>query len=290
MTTHIKKISYIAIVFVLLLTACKPQEDVKPDLGLVPVISSSDYSIEIVGSKVIFNFLADQVTPILYVDSKTIHTNRIDTLSFEWKGTYSVVLKEYNKAGISKDSVIIPLEIPSNDPAITSNENYQNLTGGSSKTWVWDKNTSGHLGCGESGLNWPNWYSAAPLAKDGMGLYDDELTFVLDNPTKVATYILNSGTGVFVNTSAATTMDPVTYPTAPSADVLIPYTQPKQNWVITTEGGVNYMTFTNAGFPSYVCNPAGIGGKYIILSLTATELYLQMKCSGINWYFKFIPK
>lgn len=54
------------------------------------------------------------------------------------------------------------------------------LTGESSKVWIMDAATPGHLGCGETIANPTGWWSAAPYEKTGTALYDDELTFNAD--------------------------------------------------------------------------------------------------------------
>ena len=111
MTTHIKKFSYIAIAFVLLLSACKPQEDVKPDLGLTPTVSASDYSLSKIDENHLeFKYLKSENVPLVLVNGKA-YTNYIDTIILGSKGTYNLVYKVYNKAGISNDSIVQPVVI-----------------------------------------------------------------------------------------------------------------------------------------------------------------------------------
>lgn len=47
-------------------------------------------------------------------------------------------------------------------------------------TWVWDKETAGHFGCGETIDNPTGWWSAAPNDKKDFGLYDNKITFTAD--------------------------------------------------------------------------------------------------------------
>ena len=292
MRTFLKNIGYIAASLVLLLSACQPQEDVKIDLGEKPVISASDYSVEVLANSVKFKFTADKATPIWFINETALMTSREFTLSYLWKGNYSIKLKEYNKAGIS-DSIIIPFVIETTDPSICANTTYKNLTGGceksEGKTWIWDSKVKGHLGCGDPLKNVPDWWSANANEKANLGIYDDELTFVLN---VAQDFTLKTNGDVLVNADAAISFDPAHYTTKPSSDVTILFTPPKQNWSIVEVSGVQYIVLSNGGFPSYVSNPSALatGAKYKILSLTANELYIVLNATGINWYYRFIPK
>jgi len=63
--------------------------------------------------------------------------------------------------------------VPPYDPA----EDIRYISGGSEKTWVMDKATKGHLGCGPTGTNGLEWWSANPFDKEGFSMYDNQLTF-----------------------------------------------------------------------------------------------------------------
>lgn len=68
------------------------------------------------------------------------------------------------------------------------------LTNNSSKTWVTDRETPGHLGVGPSDAFTPNWWSAPPNDKAAVGcLYDDEITFTKDANNRV--YMNNDNKG-----------------------------------------------------------------------------------------------
>lgn len=73
-----------------------------------------------------------------------------------------------------------------------------NLTGGSSKIWVVDKDAPGHFGVGagpSQGANenfWPNWYSAGPNSRTPAE-YDDELTFTKAGPNSISMVLDNKG-------------------------------------------------------------------------------------------------
>ena len=83
---------------------------------------------------------------------------------------------------------------------LTSKEPGGNGGGGSEDpivgTWVWDKETAAHFGCGETIENPTGWWSAAPNEKKDFGLYDNKITFTADGK-----YIFDPGEdgNIYVN-------------------------------------------------------------------------------------------
>lgn len=75
------------------------------------------------------------------------------------------------------------------------------FTGGSSKTWVTDKDANGHFGVGPVDQFYPIWYEAPPNAREACA-YDDEITFSLNTDNSIAMTIDNKGTSF--STAAAT--------------------------------------------------------------------------------------
>ena len=53
------------------------------------------------------------------------------------------------------------------------------LTGGTSKVWVTDKEAGGHFGVGPNTAFDPIWYAAGPNSREACA-YDDEITFAKD--------------------------------------------------------------------------------------------------------------
>lgn len=52
----------------------------------------------------------------------------------------------------------------------------QNLTNGTSRIWITDKDAPGHFGVGPNSEFWPMWYAATPNSREACA-YDDEITF-----------------------------------------------------------------------------------------------------------------
>ncbi len=112
-----KRIKFIPIILAIMLSACMPTDEVKPDLGTVIKLSASDYSIKQDNEKTntyIVEFLTQMATPIWSYDGD-VKTDRTSSFYFPKKGEYNIILKAYNKAGIS-DSILIPVSIAVSDP------------------------------------------------------------------------------------------------------------------------------------------------------------------------------
>lgn len=281
----------------LMFSACSPDEGSKPDIGGIPQSTDIRYSAHALAedpNSIEFIFENEGASPywslISATGEATHKTDRRFVYKYLWAGDYEVNIQMYNKGGLS-DPQTFPIKIAQNSEDIYKDKDLINLTGGKTqKIWVWDKDVAGHLGCGEASGSTPNWWSAAPNEQKDKDIYDDELSFVL---SKYYTYNLVTHGKILVNETAAEIMDPVHYPHGSEVAVVVDYTQPeKQSWSLTNDEGKLYLQFSSKAFPSYVANPDALGGKYEVIELTESTLYLKWKGNGngINWYFRFKVK
>jgi hypothetical protein len=102
---------------------------------------------------------------------------------------YTVIASAIGTGGVTstttkKITVFVAFEIP----AVI----LQNLTKGSSQTWVTDKLTVGHVGVGPVNTYASDYYSAQPNERAAC-LYDDEITFSKDANNNVTLTIDNKG-------------------------------------------------------------------------------------------------
>ena len=170
-----------------------------------------------------------------------------------------------------------------------------NLTNGSTKVWIADKDTPGHFGVGpgpNQGANetfWPSWYSAGPNSRASDGFYDDEITFSKDANNNVSMDLDNKG-NTFVLGAA------VSYYGLTGGEGQFP---------IATSG-VKRLSFMNATSNSTTDNSTriqfsvpgnglvmiGIGSNlYEILALTNTSMTLRtIGADGNAWYQIFKAK
>ena len=199
---------------------------------------------------------------------------------------YTITVNAIGTGGIistvsQKVKVFVAFEIPA--------EILQNLTGGSSKVWMCDKDADGHFGVGPADLFYPMWYAAAANSRAADGFYDDEITFAKTASNQVTLNLDNKGS-TFILGGA------VSYYGQSGGEGQYP---------LSTLGvkELSFMNATSASTPDnstriqfsvpgngLVC--VGLGtNMYEILSLTSTTMELRVISSDTNaWYQKFKVK
>jgi len=179
-----------------------------------------------------------------------------------------------------KVKVFVAFEIPA---LILSN-----LTGGSSKVWVTDKDAPGHFGVGPNTEFSPIWYSATPNTREACA-YDDEITFSKDANNNVFMSIDNKGQSFSIGASSS----------------FYGFGGGDACFGINT-GGNKKLVFMDATSASTPANSTriqfdvpgngiinfGTGGTtYEILSLTPTQIHLRnIGIDGNSWYQKLKVK
>ena len=93
-----------------------------------------------------------------------------------------------------KVTVFVAFEIPATI--------LQNMTGGTSKRWVSDKEAPGHFGVGPNDAFSAIWYEAGPNSRDACS-YDDEITFSKDANNNILMSIDNKGQSFSIGASTA---------------------------------------------------------------------------------------
>ncbi|RCH55700.1 hypothetical protein DJ568_07390 [Mucilaginibacter hurinus] len=164
------------------------------------------------------------------------------------------------------------------------------LTGGTStsKVWVTDRETVGHVGVGPTDLFWPSYYEAGPNQRAEC-LYDDEITFAADANNNISMTIDNKGQSFF--TEASTAFYGKTGPdncydfdvAAPRNLVFMDATSAS-----TTENSTR-IQFTVPG--NGLINFGTGGTTYEILSISDTQVHLRnIGADGLAWYQKLKVK
>ncbi|HPV87674.1 MAG TPA: PKD domain-containing protein, partial [Bacteroidales bacterium] len=167
-----------------LLFACTQPEYLKPNKSLIPKAADIQVTVntsydENFLTTVTFEYTAPAGTiPVFIFNGKEYITQSRVVKTYKKAGTYAVEVKAMNSHGISDGSKLVEFVVEYDyiapyDPA----EDIRFISGGSEKTWVMDAATKGHMGCGPSGSNGLDWWSANPYDKEGMSLYDNQLTF-----------------------------------------------------------------------------------------------------------------
>lgn len=180
-----KRILYMFALLTLVFSACNPMEDDMPDIGAAP--SASDLAIEIKPTDDPYRFTVTNNSSVTGMAQWDLGNGRITKGEevvgyYPLPGTYTIKLTLYTKGGST--SITKELVTTETDYALFEDPFFTALSGGTEalegKTWVMDSTTSGHFGVGPAGDASPSWWAAAPLAKVGHFIYDDEFTFVLD--------------------------------------------------------------------------------------------------------------
>lgn len=222
------------------------------------------------------------------------------TARFRDAGDYSVEVKAYNYNGVSVGSVIkeFTLENTYRDPFDQSK--YLNaVSNNGSQEWMWNSTVAGHFGCGETIDNPIGWWPCGAGEKEGVGLYDDRMTFDKDG-----NYTFNPGEGgtLYVNHDVSTL--PGTDP-ALTADYEIPFEaftstyHFEQNWnaagieeiyLVLEEGkNLSYVphdeTLTNPRYLVVENKPADMKKKLNLVWYTPTG----NNGGPIAWKFEFVP-
>ena len=228
------------------------------------------------------------------------------SLRFRDAGDYVVEVKAYNAHGVSMGSktCTFTMENTYRDPFDASP--YMKAL---ANTWQWDKETDGHFGCGsinaETGkatTDGTDWWRCGVNGKDGVGLYDDTITF-----TEAGEYTYNPGEDgvVYVNWGmAAGGKYPGNYAgdeqdyQAPIESFTCKYTI-ENNWnaagieeiylVLEPGHNLSYIPHQTAiDNPRYRFLETNVGSIRKTLSLVNEEP-AENGGAGIAWKYQFVP-
>lgn len=101
----------------------------------------------------------------------------VHTYGHTGERTFEITITAYGPAGISSARSVEVDVLRNFEP---NPELVEFLTGNSSKVWVIDSLAAGHMGVGPAEGFSPDWWSAPPMDKQGLGIYDDEYVFHVD--------------------------------------------------------------------------------------------------------------
>jgi hypothetical protein len=161
----------------------------------------------------------------------------------------------------------------------------QNLTGGSSKIWITDKNAVGHFGVGPVTDFAPTYYAAAPNTREACA-YDDEITFSKDASNNMFINVDNKGQSFIIGAATSsygltggdncyniTTIGVKPLAFSPATTASTTANSTRIQFKIPTNGILNFAT--------------GFNSVYEILSLNATTMHVRnIGADGLSWYQK----
>ncbi|RZK20192.1 MAG: PKD domain-containing protein [Pedobacter sp.] len=277
---------FLSLLIVLSFSACK-KENTNKDLDAAPTADQVKFTVTPSATNANVVTLVNQSPGFKalwdFGNGATADGNSV-TASYPLAGTYNVKLTIATAGGsVSSTKTVV---IAATNPAMLTDPAFTTLSGGLSNTagftWVIDQKSAGHLGVGPITSQAPDWYQAAADEKNGLGFYDDEMTFNM-NALKY-TYD-NKGT-TFANAANA----PGIGGPGGSSDPTVNYTPPTNlTWLVTETNGVKYLTISGGGFISYYLGVS----QYQILSLNENEMWLRCldkANAGNAWYLKLVKK
>jgi len=154
-----------------------------------------------------------------------------------------------------------------------------NYAAGLAGSWTWDPSVQGHFGCGPSGSNGLDWWSAAPYDKQGQGLYDDILTFKADG-----SYQFDPGPGGTIYCNWECGFHPEFGTGEQNVDYAVPVEVQASTYALE-EGSIKWPANT---FVSYIPNAQTLANPvYKITKMTTYILELVTDNGGIAWHYRF---
>ena len=297
-------------IFVLLLASCtidyvEPVQSGLPQASsLTPVITVDQET-----NYVTFSITDKEVVPLWIfgseridkdVNKKFAYAQNGITLRIRDAGVHTVELKAYNANGISQGSQILTYELENTYRDPFNPTPYMKAI---ANAWVWDKETPGHFGCGETAENPTGWWSCGANEKEDMGLYDDIMTFTADGQY---TYDPGSGGTVYVNWGSDFLADGHADEIAAKTDYqaeIAAYTHPytiENNW---NEAGIEeiVLVLQEGDNLSYVPNKEAYttNTRYQFVSTKTSDIRKNLKLvnysptanngGSIAWLYSFVP-
>ena len=161
------------------------------------------------------------------------------------------------------------------------------LFGITSKTWVYDNDAQGYLGCGGSIGNPTEWWNGAPHDKDAYGVKDDELTFYADGK-----YTFNPGEDGMVYCNWESNYHHELWDGGQNSDYDAPADPQEATYTLDSDDDGDYIELPAGIFFGYVPNKAVLDTptKLYIKENTKDRLVLVAKFDGICWQMIFRPK
>lgn len=286
--------------------ACNP-EIPAPEQGKLPVASElrAHADVDQKTNQVTFWIEESNVIPLWIFGEEKIdgkenkkysYAQNHLTLRIREAGTHTVELRAYNSNGISQGSQTVEyvLENTYRDPFDATP-----YLKAMANTWVWDSTKDGHFGCGENIDNPTGWWSCGANGKDGVGLYDDILTFTAD-----AKYTYDPGEGGTVYVNKDVTAVPGASVHEEDYEIAIEaYTcdfSIENNW---NDAGIEeiYLVLPEGKNLSYVPNNDAVttNTRYLFVSTKQSDIKKNLRLvnysetandgGSIAWLYSFVP-
>ena len=167
------------------------------------------------------------------------------------------------------------------------------LTNNDSKTWHIGNELQGHLGCGESGTDGLNWWSASPNDKKDWGVYENLMTFSDNGGSSTGLYTYDPGTSgtIYVNTGIEDLPPYSDYNTFDGNDYVAPAPlQENVPFTLTVEGTDLFIVFPKGTLMGYLPNVELYNEpKFKVNDINRNKIEMTCDNGGIAWHYILVP-
>ena len=173
-----------------LLSSCVADSFEGADPHGIPTIDGVDFQISVdqETNQMIASYSPKAGTyPVWILDGTQYSTLQEVGYKNSEAGSHTVELKLANRNGFSQGSV--KKEYTFNNTIIDYSGDFRHIK---DKKWRFANKEAGHRACGPSGTACTEWWAAAPDEKKATGMYDDRITFSVDN-AKGGTFNYDAG-------------------------------------------------------------------------------------------------
>lgn len=201
-------------------------------------------------------------------------------------GTYPVEVRVGNRNGVSEGSktfdIVIENTIVDYGPYMTR------LTANDTKTWMIAKDEPGHLGCGASGGDGLEWWSAQPNDKAAWGVYDNRMIFSSTGAVAEGGYTYDPGTSgtIYVNTGITDLPPYSASNTNDGQDYCAPAQKQETTFKFVSEGPDLFLVFPEGTLLGYLPTvQAYQNPKFKVHSMSASKIDLSIDNGEIAWHY-----
>lgn len=304
---NIFKSGFIALMAVLAMASCDPQESDDYSLGLSDSVTTDQITFtQTVSEKsnnvVTFTCTTEMSHPFSILwDLGNGTTSKSNTVKGEYPmaGDYTVTLTLYTADGTAASKSVV-LHMENNDFSLIDTPAYRNLTGGientDGKVWVFDQYNNyakevadatgyavkGHMGLGAQDSYGQDWWGAAPNEKsDKWSIYDYKFTFIQDG---VKLKIQTGGEG-YGRKASASSVGGFNVTATDGDDATFPYTGGDYTFSLDETGKYPKLTLSGNAFMGYYCGTQ----EYEIFYQTDKVMALRANntVEGQDWVFVY---
>lgn len=231
------------------------------------------------------------VWKIYLKDTPTISTRNGYSGIIVAAGDYEVEMQVGNRNGISEGVKTATIHIE--NTKIDYTPYIRNLTDGSSKEWHIAGDLPAHLGCGESGSDGLNWWSANPGDKESMGVYANKMIFAMDENQNGGLYTYDPGESgtIYVNTGITDLSPYSDYNTNDGQDYCAPAdVQANVPFQLSADGTDLVLTLPKGTLFGYLPNMEFYNEpKFKVNSISKSKVELTCDNGAIAWHYILAP-